>query len=84
MFSWYFSLTLYITESIDDEDEVLLALAESLGNLIEFVGGKEYAYYLLPPLENIATVEEASVRDKVKHLIMWVFIYTKDNIKYRL
>ncbi len=53
-------------ESIDDEDDVLLALAEELGKLVDAVGGVEYAYYLLPPLENIAAVEEASVRDKVK------------------
>jgi serine/threonine-protein phosphatase 2A regulatory subunit A len=44
----------------------LLALAEELGNLVNAVGGDEYAFYLLPPLENIAAVEEASVRDKVK------------------
>lgn len=55
-------------ESIDDEDDVLLALAEELGNLVNAVGGNEYAYYLLPPLENIAAVEEASVRDKVTKL----------------
>lgn len=26
-------------ESVDDEDEVLLALAEELGNFVEYVGG---------------------------------------------
>jgi serine/threonine-protein phosphatase 2A regulatory subunit A len=40
-------------------------LAEELGKMIDAVGGNEYAYFLLPPLENIAAVEEASVRDKV-------------------
>jgi serine/threonine-protein phosphatase 2A regulatory subunit A len=59
-------LTFSTSESIDDEDEVLLVLAEELGNLVPSVGGSEYAYYLLPPLENIAAVEEATVRDKVK------------------
>jgi serine/threonine-protein phosphatase 2A regulatory subunit A len=61
-----FNSRLTLLESIDDEDEILLALAEELGKLVEYVGGKEYAYCLLPPLENIAAVEEASVRDKVK------------------
>lgn len=58
-----------IIESLDDEDEPLLALAEGLGNLVDAVGGSEYANCLLPPLENIAAVEEASVRDKVLETI---------------
>jgi len=52
-------------ESIDDEDEVLLALAEELGNLIDHVGGPAYAHCLLSPLENLAAVEETVVREKV-------------------
>ena len=43
----------------------MLALAEELGKLVNAVGGAEHAHSLLPPLENIAAVEEASVRDKV-------------------
>ncbi|KAG0183106.1 hypothetical protein DFQ29_009804 [Apophysomyces sp. BC1021] len=54
----------FLQESIDDEDEVLLTLAEQLGKLTNAVGGPEYAYYLLAPLENIAAVEEATVREK--------------------
>lgn len=49
---------------MDDEDEVLLAVAEELANFTEYVGGPEYAHYLLNPLENLATVEEVLVRDK--------------------
>lgn len=52
-------------ENVDDEDEVLLAVAEELANFTEYVGGPEYAHYLLNPLENLATVEEVLVRDKV-------------------
>lgn len=63
-------------ESIDDEDDVLLALAEELGQLVEAVGGAEYAYYLLPPLENIAAVEEASVRDKVDRYTVYMKLQT--------
>jgi serine/threonine-protein phosphatase 2A regulatory subunit A len=51
-------------ESIDEEDEVLLALSEELGNLVEYVGGPEHASVLLTPLETLATVEETMVRDK--------------------
>lgn len=54
----------FLTETIYDEDEVLLALAEQLGNFINLVGGGEYAHCLLPPLESLATVEETVVRDK--------------------
>jgi serine/threonine-protein phosphatase 2A regulatory subunit A len=55
----------YHLETIDDEDEVLLAVAEELANFSEYVGGPEFAHYLLNPLENLATVEEVLVRDKV-------------------
>jgi serine/threonine-protein phosphatase 2A regulatory subunit A len=55
----------FLQDSIDDEDEVLLALAEELGrNFEQYVGGKEYAHLLLGPLENLSSVEETLVRDK--------------------
>lgn len=54
----------FLTETIYDEDEVLLALAEQLGTFTSLVGGPEYAMYLIPPLESLATVEETVVRDK--------------------
>jgi len=50
---------------VEDEDEVLTALAEELGNFLEYVGGKEYGHVLLQPLENLAAIEEPFVRDKV-------------------
>ena len=53
------------SESIDDEDEVLLALAEELGNFVDYVGGTAHATSLLAPLETLATVEETVVREKV-------------------
>ncbi|KZT74630.1 ARM repeat-containing protein [Daedalea quercina L-15889] len=55
----------FLQESVDDEDEVLLALAEELGrNFEEYIGGAEYAHLLLGPLENLCAVEETLVRDK--------------------
>ena len=54
----------FLTDTIYDEDEVLLALAEQLGSFIPLVGGPEHAHCLLPPLESLATVEETVVRDK--------------------
>jgi hypothetical protein len=60
----------FLQESIDDEDEVLLALAEELGRgFDEYIGGPEHAHALLVPLENLATVEETLVRDKVRRLL---------------
>ena len=50
---------------MDDEDEVLRALADELGNFVEYVGGANYAASLLVPLETLATAEETGVRDKV-------------------
>uniref|UniRef100_A0A915MBZ6 Protein phosphatase PP2A regulatory subunit A n=1 Tax=Meloidogyne javanica TaxID=6303 RepID=A0A915MBZ6_MELJA len=54
----------FLTDTIYDEDEVLLALAEQLGNFTPLVGGPEYVHCLLPPLENLANIEETVVRDK--------------------
>lgn len=41
-----------------------MALAEQLGNFTPLVGGPEYVHCLLPPLENLANIEETVVRDK--------------------
>lgn len=54
----------FLTDTIYDEDEVLLALAEQLGQFTPLVGGPEYAYVLIEPLESLATLEETVVRDK--------------------
>ncbi|KAI8973007.1 armadillo-type protein [Pilobolus umbonatus] len=54
----------FLNETIDDEDEVLLAVADELADFSDYVGGPEFAHFLLSPLENLATVEEVLVRDK--------------------
>lgn len=41
------TFVLYILDTIYDEDEVLLALAEQLGNFTMLVGGPEYVHCLL-------------------------------------
>lgn len=53
-----------VLESMDDEDEVLLALAEEIGRLVDYVGGKSFAHVLISPLEKLAAVEETVVREK--------------------
>lgn len=52
-----------MADGVDDEDEVLLAMALSLGRMIEQVGGPPHAHELLRPLELLLTVEETSVRE---------------------
>jgi len=54
-----------IAESVEDEDEVLTALSDELGGFVEYVGGPEHAHVLLSPLENLASIEEPLVREKV-------------------
>ncbi|GJN66706.1 protein phosphatase PP2A regulatory subunit A [Purpureocillium lilacinum] len=54
----------FLDESVEDEDEVLVALSEELGSFIEYVGGSQWGHVLLSPLENLAAIEEPVVRDK--------------------
>lgn len=58
-------LTDPVPESVEDEDEVLTALSDELGGFVEYVGGPEHAHVLLSPLENLASIEEPLVREKV-------------------
>lgn len=54
----------FLDESVEDEDEVLVALSEELGSFLEYVGGPQWGHVLLSPLENLAAIEEPVVRDK--------------------
>jgi serine/threonine-protein phosphatase 2A regulatory subunit A len=66
----------FLLDSLDDEDEVLVAIGEELGNgLEEYIGGKEHAHLLLPVLEKLATMEETLVRDKVRVAILYVQLF---------
>lgn len=47
-----------------DEDEFLIVEAEELGKMVPYMGGPEYAYYLLSPLEKLASIEDDAVRVK--------------------
>ena len=58
-----------MTDGVDDEDEVLLAMASSLGNMSEQVGGAEYAHDLLPPLELLLTVGKNVVGTSINLVI---------------
>ncbi|OXV06953.1 hypothetical protein Egran_05284 [Elaphomyces granulatus] len=58
----------FLDDSVEDEDEVLTALSEELGNFVEYVGGPEYGHVILSPLENLAAIEEPLVREKVGYV----------------
>ena len=49
---------------MDDDDEVLLVMAENLGEFSALVGGDNFTYFLLNPLESLSTMEDPSVRNK--------------------
>jgi serine/threonine-protein phosphatase 2A regulatory subunit A len=51
---------------VEDDDEVLLVMAEELGGFVDLVGGPADAVILMGPLGALATVEETVVRDKVR------------------
>ena len=55
----------YIMELLEDDEEVLMALSESMGNLLDLIGGAAYAEHLLRVLERLAGIEELPVREKV-------------------
>lgn len=62
----------YLQDCLDDEDEILVALAEELGGFVPLVGGSEYAHTLLPILESLAGMEETVVRDKAVSSIILI------------
>lgn len=53
----------YLNDCNDDDDEVLLAIAEKLGGFVPYVGGPQYAHTLVQPLETLSTIEETVVRE---------------------
>lgn len=60
----------YVYEFIDDEDEVLVVLAETLASFLPYVGGAEYISQIFQPLEALAGAGEACVRDKAVESII--------------
>eukprot|EP00730_Choanoeca_flexa_P016955 TRINITY_DN8102_c0_g1_i4.p1 TRINITY_DN8102_c0_g1~~TRINITY_DN8102_c0_g1_i4.p1 ORF type:complete len:617 (+),score=154.63 TRINITY_DN8102_c0_g1_i4:186-2036(+) len=54
----------YLTDSIDDEDEAMAELAQRLSDIIDLVGGSEHVLELIPAFEELASSEEAIVRNR--------------------
>jgi serine/threonine-protein phosphatase 2A regulatory subunit A len=55
----------YILELLEDDEEVLCALADVLGDQLDSVGGAAQADHLFKVLERLCGIEEISVREKV-------------------
>lgn len=56
----------YILDLMDDDEEILIEMAQTLdGSFLQYVGGPLYAPYLFKPLERLCEVEEPTVREKV-------------------
>ncbi|KAL3672437.1 hypothetical protein V7S43_003119 [Phytophthora oleae] len=64
----------FLREATEDEDEVLVALAEELGGFVDLVGGADHAATLVEPLEVLASVEETVVRDRAVESLQKVVV----------
>lgn len=51
----------FLTESLYDVDEVMVAIAEKLGDFVPHVGGTAHAPVLIAPLESLALVSRAVI-----------------------
>lgn len=54
----------FLDEHMEEEDEVLLAMADELGRCVDFIGGPRFAPLLLQPLGTLCNTEETVVREK--------------------
>jgi serine/threonine-protein phosphatase 2A regulatory subunit A len=55
-------LTQIFTAKLNDMDQVLLAMAKKLGDIVPFIGGPDYAHLLVTLLEALCSSEETVVR----------------------
>ncbi len=51
----------YLSEFVDDDDDVLLLLAEALSRFLPLAGGPSFVQHLFNPLETLAGMGEAAV-----------------------
>lgn len=60
-------LLLYLTDFLDDNDEVLQVFAKALGTMLTEVGGVAFVQSLLQPLEMLCNLDEITVRTEAVH-----------------
>ncbi|ORC89018.1 putative serine/threonine protein phosphatase 2A regulatory subunit [Trypanosoma theileri] len=54
----------YLTDYLDENDEVLRVFANALGTMLQEVGGVGHAQSILGPLELLSSLDEITVRDE--------------------
>ena len=59
----------------EENDDVLVAVADQIPLLIPFIGGSEFAYLLLEPLRRLVGEEDLFVREKVRHTYLAYFLF---------
>lgn len=62
---------------MDEEDEILLALATVLRDFVDLVGGPSHAHVLLRPLEKLCGIEEPLVREKVRRKLARLWTWSR-------
>jgi len=71
----------FLTESTDDEEEVLVALAEELANLAgELIGGADHIPVLYTALSQLANSEETAVRDKAVDSLRRISVHLSETL----
>ncbi len=72
----------YILDLMDDDEEILAALAQVLdSSFLDCIGGPLYAPHLFKPLERLCEVEETNVREKVCFYFSIIY-FLKGNLKH--
>ena len=56
-----------LPEPLEDDEELLLAIAAELARFIPLVGGPSHAHTILPPLEALAQTEEVRLAPTCSH-----------------
>lgn len=67
----------FFIDCFSDEDEILIAFGEEIGKLVPYCGGKNWAYVLLTPLEQLCILEDNDVRKAVCFFISLFLSFKK-------
>jgi serine/threonine-protein phosphatase 2A regulatory subunit A len=68
----------YILDLMDDDEEILAALAQVLdSSFLDSIGGPLFAPHLFKPLERLCEVEETNVREKVCFFILVLIFFNR-------
>jgi len=73
------SLIPYLQTRIGDLDQVLLAMAQKVGDLVPFIGGAEHATALIPVVELLCGSEETIVRTAAAASISQILLHFNNN-----